>query len=457
MKIALVLFPVNDLGGIISHVENLALGLRELGHTVNFHMLFLQSNFRQPRDDFDLVASKKGWSFGAFCAVHPMFGWNAIPGIHKLSYGDQENLKRTKEKLSEYDVLIWEVPVPTKQKTNLGNNKWASLYKSCNRNIAVIHDGNVLSTPWIATVGKMFKGLACVHECAYNSSRPLGIARSLILNPQNLIGVDFEENYMEREKGFLSVQVFKSWKHVDDVLRAIPHLPRDIRKIVAGGGIEQRYMVSPDKTKERYYCGYYEEEDNPEAVERNNVRIWDRALHYGMEWLGPISEFKRDLVLRQIRTLIDPSWSNTHFQHGAHFNRTVVEAMKQGAVPIGTNLGMAGDEDGDGMIFENKENYIMIPYDYPPKEYAQVIEYANNLSKNEASKIIENNFLLLEHFDRKKVAQDFIDLAMGRNAGYLEKRVKAKMDIDVYNQGMHEMKTFFRYEAKSNEKAKVHK
>lgn len=452
MKIALALFPVNDLGGIISHVENLALGLRELGHSVDFHILYLQKNFRQPRSDFDIVSSKKGWSFGVFCAVHPIFGWNAKPGKHKLSYGDPESRKRTIDKLSEYDIIIWEVPVPTKQRGNLGNHYWLSLYDACEKNVAIVHDGNVLSTPWILAIRKKVKGLACVHECAYNSSAKLGIPRSLILNPQSLIGVDFEDNYIEREKGFLSVQVFKAWKHVDDILRSVPYLPRDIRKIIAGGGIEQRYMTSKEKTKPKYFCNKDADEYLPEEVEDNNIKIWDRALHYGMEWLGPISEFKRDIILRQIRTLVDPSWSTRHSQYGGHFNRVVVEAMKQGAIPLATNIGMSGSGDGRGKIFQPNENYIMIPYDYPPREYAQIIDYANNLSKNEASRIIENNFNLLGHFDRRKVAGDFIKLAEGRKSGFFEKRVVGKLDKDLLEKAKHELEVFFKFKIKTKAK-----
>ena len=442
MKIALVIYPISDYGGIINHVENLAFGLRELGHVVNFHILCWQSSFRSLLlSDKDLL--KKGWSYGAFCAVHQYSGWNAIPWIHKLSYKGSENLKKTKEILSKYDLIIWEVPVPTETNANRKNHDWIKLYSACDKNIAIIHDGNLKRTPWIVRVGKAFKGLACVHECAFNTAKILPIPRAMILNPQNLMGLEQVYDYPERERGFLSVQVFKAWKHVDDIIRAIPYMSKSLRKVIGGGGIEQRYMSSRNKVKGRYFCSRRYDPDLPEDIELNEITIWDRALYYGMEYQGFIGEFKRDMLLRQLRSLIDPSWNITYTKQGAHFNRVVVEAIKQGAIPIATNIGMSDNIYGEGPVFNPKDNYIMIPYNSSPKEYAQIVEYASNLSKDEAFSIIEKNYNLLDHFDRRKVAQDFIDLANGQKCGFFNNRKMGKLDAELARNSRKEMREFF--------------
>jgi len=85
----------------------------------------------------------------------------------------------------------------------------------------------------------------------------------------------------------------------------------------------------------------------------------------------------------------------------------------------------------------------MIPYNSHPKEYAQIVEYASNLSNDEALSIIERNYNLLDLFDRRKVAQDFIDLANGQSCGFFKKRVKGKLDPDMVKRSRKEMKSFF--------------
>lgn len=442
MKVALVMYPISDYGGIINHLENLAFGLRELGHEVSFHILYYQSSFRNLiLSDKDLL--KRGWTYGAFCAVHQYSGWNAVPGIHKLSYKGKENLNKTRKILSKYDLIIWEVPVPTKTNVNRNNHDWIKLYSACDKNIAIIHDGNLKRTPWIVQIGKSLTGLACVHEAAYNSASILPIPRAMILNPQDLTGLEQVYDYSERERGFLSLQVFKAWKHVDDIIRAIPYMSKSLRKVIGGGGIEQRYMTSRNKVKGRYFCNQRYDPDLHEDIEYNEITIWDRALYYGVEYLGFIGGFKRDMLLRQLRTLVDPSWSLTYTKQGAHFNRVIVEAIRQGTIPIATNIGMSNNIYGKGEVFTPKDNYIMIPYNSTPKEYAQIIEYANNLSRDEAFSIIEKNYDLLDLFDRRKVAQDFVDLSLGQSCGFFNKRVKGRLDSDIVRRSREEMKTFF--------------
>lgn len=425
MKIALVLYPINDLGGIINHVENLAFGLRELGHEVSLHILYWQNTFKRGYSDDALIKSP-GWVRGAFCAVHQQLGWNAFPWKQKLSYKGPENLKKTKEILSKYDLVIWEVPVPSKSKANIGNFDWTSLYSSCNKNIAVLHDGNLFNIPWIFGIRKFFKGIACVHECSFNLGNNLDVPRSLILNPQDLTGIEELYTYPKRTPGFLSLQVFKSWKHVDDLIRAIPYINPSLKKYVAGGGIEQRYMVSKNKTKEKYFCKTEYDPDLSTYFETSKVRIWERAVVYGMEYLGFISSFKRDLFLGNVRTLVDSSWSKNYNQHGSHFNRVIVDAIRMGAIPIAVNLGMSRDESGEGLIFKPGKNYIMIPYGISPKEYGKIIEYGSFLSDSEFKYFLENNYEILRSFDRRKIAQDFIDLSNKKACGFLNKRFIGK-------------------------------
>ena len=59
----------------------------------------------------------------------------------------------------------------------------------------------------------------------------------------------------------------------------------------------------------------------------------------------------------------------------------------------------------------------MLKYDYTPKQYADKINEYLNISKEEYERIVRNNFELIKKFDRRKIAQDYIDLAYGKVCG----------------------------------------
>jgi hypothetical protein len=75
----------------------------------------------------------------------------------------------------------------------------------------------------------------------------------------------------ETRAGFCAVQVFKAWKRVDTLIRAIPHLKTKEPKRVGGAGIEYRYMTSQEKCKPKYF-------------DAAGDRIWDKspALRHGV-------------------------------------------------------------------------------------------------------------------------------------------------------------------------------
>jgi len=438
MKIALALYPINDLGGIINHTEQLSFGLRELGHDVNLHILYYQSKFNSVKTR----NQDKNWRNGAFVLCHQNYGWNARPWIEKLAYKGKDNLNKTLDILSKYDMIIWEIPVPTKLRAHYGNNDWPELYTACKKNIAIIHDGNALSTPWILEVKDHITALACVHQCAFNTSKKFGIPTSLIFNPHDLSKVKDRYDYKLRNKGFLSLQVFKALKRVDDLIRAIPYLPSEYKKYIAGGGIEQRYMVSKNKIKPKYICDRKNDPNlNKKFIDKP---IWEVATTYGMDYLGFISERKRDKILRKIRTLIDPSWSQKYAINGGHFNRVFIEAIKQGTIPIAINKGISDNLEGENFLFKPNINYIMIDYRVTPKEYAQNIELANELSTQDAELIQSNNYDLLELFERKNIANQFIRLSKLKKCGYYKKIVRKKTDKNLLEESKKEFESFFR-------------
>lgn len=400
MKILVTFFPIDDMGGIINHHEQLCAGFRELGHEVTTKLLMFRDH--APRS----VAGGQGprGHAGLKFDQRKGFSWETKDII---PYKGAENLKRWKEYANGFDLVIWQVAVPTKRAENRGNTDWIGLYGLSVPQIAVIHDGNFLdSYPWLHLVRERLAGIACVHTCAFNSAAHIDVPSALILNPQDVSkGPDLSrEAFMRRKKGFLSVQTFKAWKRVPELVAAISHMG-NITKQLAGKGIDYYYLTSKDK------CKY--------------PKIWEEALGHDMVYLDVITNEQRDHILRNVTLLIDPSWSKKYAAIGGHFNRVMVDAILQGALPVARDLGIGR---GPNELFVDGDNCLVIPWDYTPKEFGHLVTEYAHIPYEQYLRIMERGEFLLPKFDRKSIAQQFIDLGAGKSTrtGTLSPAVELK-------------------------------
>lgn len=384
MKVLITFFPIDDMGGIINHHEQLCAGLQELGHEVHTKLLVWREvaprsaagGRDKPVHSGLAFDQRKGFSFTAK---------DIIP------YAGAKNLAKWKEFAHGYDLIIWQVAVPTKRKENRGNTDWLELYRVDVPQLAVIHDGNFLdSYPWLHLVSGRLSGLACVHTCAYNSARQIGVPSALIVNPQDIPEeVDLgKEQFFKRQKGFLSLQTFKGWKRVPELVAAMPYMG-NISKQLAGKGIDYYYLTSEDKCK---YPG-----------------VWYQGLGAGMVYHDVITNEKRDHILRNVTTLIDPSWSKKYAAIGGHFNRVMVDAVMQGALPVARDLGIGSGPDE---VFRDNVNCLTIPWDATPGEFGHLATEYANLPYDRYLSIMESAVALLPMFDRRKIAAEFLALGL---------------------------------------------
>lgn len=407
MKIGIILYEINNLGGIINHTEVLAKGFKELGHSVELKIISTVQNKKGVNESSLNDSFTKG-EFGLW--YNQSKGW-CVSNNENLYIKDVDKIKTT---LSKYDLIIWSVPVIPKSKQFSGFTEWREFYDIPVKQLAIIHDGNLqkLNSHFLEIQDKI-AGVACVHSCAYETANILKVPRALILNPQIIKTIE-DPDWNKKKKGFLSPQTFKAWKRVEDTIKSIPFMDKDIFKGVAGEGIELCYLrtQNEDKMKSHYMV--------------NGEPIWKTALDYGLEYLGVISNSQRDEYLKKYRTLIDASDSEYYNTFGGHFNRTVIEAMIQGCIPLAREL---------GVLFKENENFIKLPphKNLDPKEFAEIVNYANNLDKNIASKIQENNFKLIKMFDYRKIAEDFLKLAENKPCGYYNKiEIGGNSDLDEW-------------------------
>ena len=440
MKILVTMYGINSPGGIINHNENLISGFKLQGHHVDFVELVWRDSVKEKT-----TKDKTGYEHrGSGIPVHQGKGW-LFPKNSRFPYKGDSNLRRWKEYVAEYDLIVWQIPVPTKQRDNEGNTDWLALYDLPDRikQIAVIHNGNMQkSYPWISQISHHLNGLACVHPCAYHGAAVLDVPRALILNPQDITTINEKPSWKSRKNGFISMQTFKGWKHVDDLVRAIPHLPSSFQKRMAGGGIEHNYMTSKDKCKENYFVS--PERDPDIEYQHHGKKIWDVALQYGMEWHGYLTEAQVRQHLREVKCIIDPSWSVAYSKIGDHFNRVIVDGIIEGAIPIARNYGVATNEEGEGEVFKPSENYMMVPHDATPQEFASVIIETINLNQDWVEDIQENNRKLLQHFERERVALQYLSLANQQPTGFYNKLETGTVSEHVSNKTKEVMCNFFK-------------
>jgi glycosyltransferase involved in cell wall biosynthesis len=423
MKILVIAHDFNNVGGILNHTEQLMAGFKDLGHEVE--LLCVKASKKSP-GKLTKDLSQYTIGEGSGYPIHQGNGW----GVPYEPFLSSEWIQSFIKRANEFDMVIWESIFGFKSKETEGETEWVKMITNLDakvKQIAIVHDGNLLKYyPWIHKLKDNISGLACVHPSAFESAEQMEIPRSLIVNPQKPIERG-DIPFNTRKNQILSLQTFKRWKRVDDLVAAIPHMSSYAKVIIAGDGIERAYMTSKDKCKEEYFCTLDRDPDaKPEWLSN---KIWDNALDNGMEYIGFISEQKRDSILSESKFLIDTSWSRSY---GSHFNRVIVDAMRVGVVPIARNLGVSDNLDGITDLLKPNENYLMIPYDETPKMFAEHIKRFMDISEDNYQKIVENNYKLVDNvFSRKEVAARYIELANNPNLdlnSLQSKKVKETID-----------------------------
>ena len=391
MRILLAHFQIQDYGGIINYSEFLARGLKANHHTVESVMLKNKGKTGYPKTKNR--RETQGWELGPGLGLwmHQKNGWE---GMYNLNY--TTDVMQGESWTSDYDLVIYIVPVPTCTKATKGDEAWLRLFNnSSTKQIAIVHDGNMQKLyPHILQVCDKLDGIVCVHDASYNSCDVLPIRRTFIPNPHDYDPLVYVTPVAEREDSFISMQTFKRWKRVDDLVRAIPHMNPLNEKIMCGGGIEYYYMTSATKCK-------------PEYRTESGTKIWDEAVNAGMDFRGYITTGERDDLLQDMKLLIDPSWSHKYSELGAHFNRVMIEAMSWGCVPVCTDLAMK-----NSLLFKAGVNYIKVPYNIPPEGYAKIIDDALD-DEYMLQRMQDKNLQLMEQFDKELIAKNIVDFAFG--------------------------------------------
>jgi glycosyltransferase involved in cell wall biosynthesis len=428
--IALLIFQVmNNLGGIVSSVDQLKKGLEENGCDVDVIWAEWRDSTRksfEPTRGNNIKRIPTDWGLilhvGSDSSARALGG----PSISH-AYKGEENAQNLRDKLSEYDGVICAASLPSSGSKKLrGNNDWMTVLKHGKPMVFVVRDCHwIRYNPHFVHVADLFQTAIGVHPAAFYSIMNMPVRVACVVNP---FDISKAENPPERKEmdWVCSAAYFKAWKHMEDGLRAAPFL-HPVHLFYMGGGIEKCYMIAKPKRREEYtgsnYDGYmhsimqywWSKKDKDFRPKFANKSVWTAAEDSGnFTFMGFQYGKKLDEIERLCGGIVDFSW---HKEWGEHFNRVTIDGMIHRCVPFVRPLGISDNKQGKGEII-GPDNVVLIPESASPKRIADIIK--TSLKDDRLVKeITSRNLDFIQKFDRKRVARQYLKLLSGERAGVL--------------------------------------
>lgn len=435
MKILFADFEIAKYGGIIEHVTAKVKALKALGHEVDIVQITAAATtearylkkLRSLEDgsfskDLKENSQNGGYEFDEATGYwkNNYYGF-FLPPSNRIGAFEPNALERWRELVDDADLIIWNF-APTKSSIWGGTkfNFWHKFFDLPYRiaQMFIAHDAYFdVRASNISALRDKILFIETAHIAAYGCCENIGIPRILELNPR-YIEDDAQlkcKKMSERSYDFFAAHVFKSMKRVDDLLRATAHLPEGLSTLVAGSGIEQAYMVAETKCKEPYITSRKRDPDIDEGY--IGRKIWDVAEEHGMVYLGQIPTGDVNELLKDSRFAVDPSWASHYAKYcRTHINGFIIEAMLNGCYPVirdyrGLDKNTLDLEDE---LF-NHIRAVVIPHDATPKEFADALVKASEMSDEQYEEDVQYNFeLVKELFNAKKNMQEILELVEDR-------------------------------------------
>lgn len=442
MKIIIADFAIAKYGGIVEWVAGMLKAFKSLGHEVDVAQMTPSSTTQSAYDkkvkEFESGEHQRKIKFhsqaGGYEKDITVGYWRNnyygyfLPPSNRIGVYEKNAVQRWKDLVKDVDIIIWNF-MPTKSsawdKKGVKFDFWHEFFDlpSNIKQVFVSHDAyfNVRASNISALKDKILF-IACAHLAAYQCCSEIGMPRSLLLNPRYLDdNAKMPVKLMnKRKQDFFAAHMFKSMKHMEELIAAIPYLQKgeDERFAVriAGTGIEYNYMTSETKTKSNYMCSLKRDPDLPKKLD-GKISLWNRAVKFGMKYMGQMSGSDVLQTLQNTKFAIDPSWAEHYAQYcRTHINGFIIEAMLNGAYPVLRDyrgLSKVNDEEIYDPLFENIRA-IIIPWDATPKKFGMALKNAMKMSPKKFLKDTQHNFqVVMELFNSKKNALEILRLCKG--------------------------------------------
>ena len=448
MKVLIADFYITKYGGIVEYVASMLKAFSDLGCEVDIAQMnpasISQKSYDRKVAEFESGEHQRKIKFhsqaGGYTKDEITGYWRNnyygyfLPPSNRIGVYESDAIEHWRKLVKDIDIILWNF-MPTKssawEKKDRNFDFWYKFFDlpSSIKQVFLVHDAyfNIRASNVSALKGKI-SFLACAHLAAYQCCSEIGIPRCLMLNPRYLsddmkMPIKVKD---KREIDFFAAHMFKSMKQMEELIAAIPYInnKKSYNVQIAGTGIEYSYMTSRDKIKKNYVCNRHRDPDLPEELD-SKISLWDRAVQFGMLYNGQMSGSDVIRSLKNTKFAIDPSWSE-HYAHycNTHINGFIIEAMLNGAYPVLRDYrGLVKDADVYDPLFDEIKS-IKIPWDATPKQFAEYLEDAMNMSNGKFLKDTKHNFeVVRELFNAKKNAVEIIRLCKGG-----EKLIKRELE-----------------------------
>ena len=388
MKIMVTAIAYGQLAGVLNYVEVLIHGLKSLGHDVDFNVVPILKT-EKTRKNFSR-ADRTNRTVGVGTGLYSDFP-NTWQGATLLRTHKKEDVER----LNDYDLVIHSMlAVPKKYKIGVMN-----LFEGHSTpQIGVAHDPSTKhSISYLSHYQDLFRTLICVHEGTYESCKGTGIPIAFIPNPHIInpdkFGMAIEDRPLYLFSGHHWRTKYKNLhKVVDTMIRASRSL--GAMCAVSGDGIEMSYFCSEDK---QYDYMMYEFDT-----------MYRVAKDEGIDFMKFISNPKQFEMMQNCKFFLDFDYRARTAEYGCLFNRTLVEAMMAGCIPIVVRESLEGSS-----YFNEDEHYLAVSKDDMVQDAMRAITKAY-YNPSEIIRMQCNNWSVVNQFDHRRIAERIIDAVKGQ-------------------------------------------
>lgn len=280
MKLAFILWPISQEGGLATRTAAFVRVARSCGHDADF--IRISYNHHSP--------DRHG---GSPCVAALPGGLRVTDGM-LLSIVDA-HLRETLNILNEYDVLVFTHACPHLSDTQHAVRNWRKVYTATTpRKITYFSDAFVQDFyPWISDVADTFEPVAINVSAARHAGDFLGVPVRVVRHPFSLDG-----DTGDKEQLVVWTSAWRSWKGIRRFVDAVPDI--DARVELYGTGRELRTW---QKQQPAAWPGVLMGSCPPEQVEHAYARA---------------------------RVSVDLTGQSR--KYAGHFNRTHIEPMFYGCV-----------------------------------------------------------------------------------------------------------------------------
>jgi hypothetical protein len=230
MNIAIVNWPLNDVGGINSWIENFMTGCRFLGHNVQLFHVTAQTRYQ--------------------CGDEPIHRkrYTVLPGAH-LSY--REDADEVVEVLNQFDLVVFghTSPHPTMETLSKPNPEgWMDIYSDVSvKKIVIFHDAKWRKTnDWFDEVrGNVDLAVAAQHHFVPSAEDWANGQCPVIWEYFPMATTEPPSVHIQRDHCGVIITQWLKWKRHDKLIPMLKHI--NVPMHMYGGGMEYHNLRKTDE------------------------------------------------------------------------------------------------------------------------------------------------------------------------------------------------------------------